>query len=99
MKITCIKCGKKVSGLSGLQKHMKLRHTAPYGNRRDPTTATTLPPCPVKKKLPPAKPTIVATAKKVNPSAAEFNPREAAECPNRWIPPPEARTRPKVSLF
>ena len=36
MKITCIKCGKNVSGIKGLQNHLKVRHTALCGNRRSP---------------------------------------------------------------
>ena len=99
MKITCIKCGKNVSGMSGLQNHMTLRHTAPYGNRRDPQAAAVPPPCPIKKKLSQAKPSKVVIAEEVKTLAAGFDPREAAECSKKWIPPPEARSRQKVSFI
>ena len=77
----------------------EVRHTAPYGNRRDPQAAAVPPPCPIKKKLSQAKPSKVVIAEEVKTLAAGFDPREAAECSKKWIPPPEARSRQKVSFI
>ena len=51
------------------------------------STAAVPSPCPIKKKLSQAKPSKVVIAEEVKTLAAVFDPREAAECPKKWIPP------------
>ena len=100
MKITCIKCGKKVTGMKGLQNHLKIRHTAPYGNRRNPDITKT-PPAPSSEKKVKADVSTSSTHKSAYVTYQQFtglkkeiyDPREVAEYPTKWIPPPEARQK------
>ena len=104
MKITCIKCGKTLSGMKGMQNHMKIRHTAPYGNRRSPHYRTTPPTSPLEKKM---KANVSTTPKEETDDITSsqspgiknkvYDPRDIAECPKKWIPPPEARRRKTVA--
>ena len=79
---------------------MKIRHTAPYGHRRSPQDTTT-PPAPTSEKKGKADVSTTSTYKSDSVTCQQFtrlqkeiyDPREVAECPTKWIPPPEARSK------